>query len=290
MDTLFTHTNKKEGKIGIGRVPISPYVLKEISDEYYKLIPDKNASTYHTWYENMPPSIKQKVNEIQKSNFWDKLCTGDKKCIKINAREMDELYYSNPKNNLDKINLYGATGNYDIHKDCIFNFNGIRFYRIIIGLTDGNDNIVTYFNNLGVGHKLNLGDYIIFDFDRTTHQVIKLEEKPTPRIILKIHYLVCDNCNYSKEYLEFVKKMYLYYEFLTRYFMQIGTDPETFYQFFWGLFCQFYMNKNTKFILAFLIIVLFKFLSLSQVSISLFLIYMAIVTFYWLRYKLTGFK
>ncbi len=290
MDDIFTHKDSVEGKIGIGRVPFSPYILKEISEEYYKTIKDKDASTHHTWYENMPPSIKRKVTEIQRSRFWDKLCVGGPNSLKISAHEMDELYYSNPKNNLDKINLYGGTGNYDIHRDCIFNFNGIRFYRIIIGLTDGNDNVVTYFNNLKVGHKINRGDYIIFDFDRTTHQVLKLDNKSTPRILLKIHYLVCENCNYSREYIEFVKKMYLYFEFLTRYFMQLGTDPKTFHQFFWGLFCQFYMNKNTKFILLGITVILLKFLKLSQVSVALFLLYITIVAFYWIRYKLTGFK
>ena len=38
---------------------------------------------------------------------------------------------------ISKINLYGAYSKYDIHRDCIYNFDGIRFYGIIIGLTDG---------------------------------------------------------------------------------------------------------------------------------------------------------
>lgn len=44
---------------------------------------------------------------------------------------------------------------------------------MIIVLTDGNDNIITRFNNLDVGHKINKGDYIIFDFDKSSHHVIK---------------------------------------------------------------------------------------------------------------------
>jgi hypothetical protein len=177
MDSLFTYRDKIEGKVGIGRLPNElQYILDDISKEYYNIIPDKNVSTYHTWYGDMPSSIKYKVEQIQNNAFWDKLCDGSKKCVKISANEMDELYYSNPKNNLDKINLYGASGNYDIHKDCIYNFNGINFYRIIIGLTDGNDNIITYFNNLDIGHKINSGDYIVFDFDKSTHQVIRINK------------------------------------------------------------------------------------------------------------------
>jgi hypothetical protein len=151
MNNLFTYRDKIEGKVGIGRLPNDlQSILDNISKEYYNIIPDKNASTYHTWYEDMPSNIKYKVEIIQKNNFWNKLCDGSKKCVKISANEMNELYYSNPINNLDKVNLYGASSNYDIHKDCIYNFNGIKFYRIIIGLTDGNDNIITYFTPLHI--------------------------------------------------------------------------------------------------------------------------------------------
>lgn len=306
MDSLFTYRDKIEGKVGIGRLPNDLQdILDDISKEYYSIIPDKNASTYHTWYEDMPSNIKSKVEIIQKNNFWNKLCDGSEKCVKISASEMDELYYSNPKNNLDKINLYGASGNYDIHKDCIYNFNGIKFYRIIIGLTNGNDNIITHFNNLNVSHKLNSGDYIVFDFDKSSHQVIKDKEKLTPRILLKIHYIVCENCKYSKEYVETIKKWYLYYEFITRYFMQVGTDPETLYQFFCGLFCQYYMNSYTKYIILFIIIttiIAIKFLfkiklvykNISKIIkyllLSLTSVYLLVVIFYWLRYQLLGIR
>lgn len=302
MDTLFTYRDETEGKVGIGRLPNElQSILSDISKEYYNIIPYKNASTYHTWYVDMPPHIKSKVETIQKNNFWNKLCDGSEKCIKISANEMDELYYSNPKNNLDKINLYGASSNYDIHKDCIYNFNGIKFYRIIIGLTDGNDNIITYFNNLDIGHKINSGDYIVFDFDKSTHQVIKDKQELTPRILLKLHYIVCENCQYSIEYVEQIKKFYLYYEYITRYIMKTGTDPETFYQFFMGLACQFFYTNFIEYIILFIIIVIISFIRIvfkikliykniskiiKYVLLSLISIYLLIVTFYWLRYKI----
>ena len=306
MDSLFTYRDEIEGKVGIGRLPNElQSILGSISKEYYNIIPNKNTSTYHTWYEDMPPHIKFKVEQIQKNDFWNKLCDGSEKCVKISANEMDELYYSNPKNNLNKINLYGASSNYDIHKDCIYNFNGIKFYRIIIGLTDGNDNIITYFNNLDIGHKLNTGDYIVFDFDKSTHQVIKDKQKLTPRILLKIHYIVCENCKYSKEYVETIKKFYLYYEYVTRYIMKTGTDPETFYQFFMGLGCQYFYTKYIEYIILLfiiLIIIIIKFLFkikfvyknipkvIKYLLFSLISIYLLIVLFYWLRYKLLGIR
>ena len=306
MDSLFTYRDEIEGNIGIGRLPNElQTILDDISKEYYNIILDKNASTYHTWYQDIPSEIKSKVEKIQKSDFWNKLCDGSEKCVKISVNEMDELYYSNPKNNLDKINLYGASSNYDIHKDCIYNFNGIKFYRIIIGLTDGNDNIITYFNNLDIGHKINSGDYIVFDFDKSTHQVIKDKQKMTPRILLKIHYIVCENCKYSKEYIETIKKCYLYYEYITRYIMETGTDPETFYQFFMGLGCQYFYTKYIEYIILFIIliiIIVIKFLFrikliykniskiVKYVLFSLIFSYLIIVIFYWLRYKLLGIR
>jgi hypothetical protein len=307
MSSIFTYRDEIEGKIGIGKLPNElQSILDDISKEYYSLIPDKNASTYHTWYENMTPSIKSKVEQIQKNDFWNKLCDGSEKCQKINANEMDELYYSNPKNNLDKINLYGASGNYSIHIDnTFFKIPGIKFYRILIGLTNGNDNIITYFNNLDIGHKINSGDYIVFDFDKSTHQVIKDKQELTPRILLKIHYLVCENCKYSKEYLNFVKKCYLYYEFISRYIMETGTDPETFYQFFLGLGCQYFDIPYTKYIIFVIItifVIILKFVFkikliyknickiIKYVSFSIICIYLLLVLFYWLRYKLFGIK
>ena len=306
MNNLFIYRDNIEGKVGIGKLPNElQSVLDDISKEYYKIIPDKNVTIYHTWYNDIHPNIKTKIEFIQKNNFWNKLCDGSKKCIKINANEMDELYYSNPKNNLDKINLYGASGNYAIHRDSIFNFNGIKFYRVIIGLTNGNDNVITYFKNLDMGHKINLGDYIIFDFDKTTHQVIKEKNGNTPRILLKIHYIVCENCNYSKEYIEKIKKIYVYYEYITRYLMQTGTDPETFYQFFIGLAYEYFNRPYILYIILFIIltiIIILKFIIkikliyknllkiIKYVFISLIFIYLFLVLFYWLRYKLFGIR
>lgn len=302
MKSLFQYRDDIEGKVGIGKVPSNlQSMLHELSSEYYNIIPDKNASTYHTWFKDMPSSIKSKVSKIQKDPFWNKLCDGSDKCVKINASEMDELYYSNPKKNIKKQNLYGAASNYDIHKDCIFNFNGIKFYRILIGLTDGNDNIVTHFNNLNVGHKMNSGDYIVFDFDRTTHQVIKENESHTPRIMLKLHYIVYENCKYSQTYVDKIKHMYLYYENITRYIMKTGTDPESFYEFFMGLGCQFFYTKYIQYILIcfvifFTIIIKYVYkiklllknwvIYLKYILSFLFVTYVSIVFFYWSRYQL----
>jgi hypothetical protein len=287
MKNLFTYKDEKEGNIGIGKLPNELHpILDDISKEYYNMIPDKNASTFHTWYNEMPFSIKSKVYKIQNHSFWKE------KGTIINVNEMDELYYSNPQNDLYKNNLYGTVVNYGIHRDGIYNFGGIQFYRVIIGLTDGNDNIITRFNILDVGHKINKGDYIIFDFDKSSHHVIKERNELTPRILLKIHFIVAEN-GYSKEYVEVIKSFYLYYEFITRYITKTGTDPETYYQFFLGLGTQYFYEKNIQDIICFIILInkyVIQLHSLLHNFYCLIMIYSSIVFFYWMRYKLFGIR
>jgi len=303
---IFLYRDKEEGKIGIGRLPQHLIdLLSDISTKYYQQIPDKNCSTHHIWYDKMDSSLRESVNKIQNDPFWGKLCDGTDKCTNQNVKEMDELYYSNPKHKTNE-NLYGATTNIDIHKDCFFNFNGVRLYRILIGLTDGNESVETYFNHFDKGQKINTGDYVIFDFGKTTHQVIKDSDKPTDkRILLKMHFIVCEKCKYSKDYVNNVKNCYVIFEKITRYFMKTGTDPSTFYQFFIGLLCQYSNSPYLPYALLFLLsIILFlinyimkiKFILKNTMKISsytilsLTAIYFAIVFFYWIRYTLFGIR
>lgn len=306
INNLFTFNSYSEGKIGIGKLPKElNNVLNDISKDYINIIPDKNASTHHLWFNELPQSLKKNIQIIKNHDFLKKICDSPKNCIRMSALEMDELYYSNPKNNITKTNLYGASGNFNTHRDCFFNFPGIKFYRILIGLSDNNNNIITYFNNLKMGKKINFGDYVIFDFDNTTHQVIKENENNTPRILLKLHFIVCENCSYSKNYVKIIKKIYLYYEYITRYIMHTGTDPKTFYEFFWGIICQYSLTKKIFYKIICLIIIILLILNstlkikynyenlskiLKYLFVSLIMFYLFIVFIYWSRYKLIGIK
>jgi hypothetical protein len=81
MNSIFTYRDEVEGNVGIGTLPNDmKVILDDIAKEYYNIIPDKNSTTYHTWYSDMPYNIKSKVEQIQKSDFWNKLCDGSKKC------------------------------------------------------------------------------------------------------------------------------------------------------------------------------------------------------------------
>lgn len=305
---IFILRDNKEGKVGIGRLPNNLLNdLDYLQVEYEKIIPDKSESTYHTWYNDIPINMKTIIDNIKNDIFWNKICDGTSKCVILKTNEMDELYYSNPKNNLDNINLYGAKGNYGIHVDnAFFHFPGIQFYRVLIGLTENNNNIITEFTNLNISHKINKGDYIIFDFDQTRHQVKKIKEELTPRIMLKLHYLVCENCKYSDNYLQFVKQCYITYERITRYTMENGSNPETFYQFFLGV-CQNFDPESPKqqinfILLCMVILILINYIYKIELNITnsitltkylllyLIIIYLLIVCFYWSRYKLFNIK
>lgn len=110
----------------------------------------------------------------------------------------------------------------------------------MIGLTPDNKKVETRFLKLGVNHKLQKDDYLVFDFDKAEHQVVNHEvdvekDKKNYRIMLKLHFLVCDDCSTEGLYMKTVKESYILYENITRYFMQTGTDPSTLYEFMVGI-------------------------------------------------------
>lgn len=301
MNSIFTYKDNVEGKVGIGKLPKEfKITIDKIANDYKLIVPNENMSTYHTWYNDLPISLKEEISKIQDSTLWNKLCDGNKNCIKKNVEEIDELYYSNPSDNFNKINLYGAS-NYYIHRDCVFNFNGIKFYRILIGLTNGNNNVTTHFTNLQVGHKLNKGDYIIFDFDKTTHQVIKTDSiNNNPRILLKIHYIICENCH-SDIYVDTIKQLYILYEYTTRNIMNYGTEPEGYFNFFVGLLVQLMFTPYIGLYIFTLILIIVTIMNIifkikfsynnivkiiKYIFYTLLCIYITTVAFLWLRYKI----
>lgn len=301
MNNFLTQSNEKEGKVGIGTIPneLIP-LLDDISAEYVHRIPDKSSTTYHTYYDDLTGKLKENFDKIQYHPFWNGTICDKSNCIQHCVTEMNEIYYSNPKPNFDKHNLYGAAANLIPHRDCIlYNFYGIRFYRVIIGLTDKNNDTTTEFINLKVEHKINRGDYMLFDFDRTFHRVKKTGQQETPRILMKLHFIVCDNCPFSDDYVQFVSYFYKYYYYVARYTEQLGTDPTTFAGFFLGLIWEwpFYtaFAYGTVFVVVSSVSVLNVFFNVQFESqninklifysfCNLFSIYLVVVSFYYLRY------
>jgi hypothetical protein len=313
MDSIFTNNSITDGKVGIGKLPfyLLP-ILDSTAREYVTYIPYLNLTTYHTYYGNLSPFLKSNIERIQQDGLFKKICESSN-CILKNIPEMNELYYSNPKPNFLSSNLYGAAANLIPHRDCVlFQFAGIQVYRMIIGLTDYNNDTITELIYFGIEHKINRGDYMIFDFDKTMHQVRKIGFSETKRILLKLHYIVCENCIYSERYIDIVSRFYKLYYIIARYTEQIGTDPTTFMGFFYGLlweypfYPEFRMWIYTLFFLnfgyyIFLDNIYEKRKSLKSIgkiggySIfyslrNIFLLYLNIVAFYNIRWILIGFR
>ncbi len=218
-------------------------------------------------------------------------------------KEMNELYFSNPPSGAcagARKNLYGAATNYKEHVDGAFKFPWISFYRALVGLTDGNTSVETYFTERGVGHKINKGDYIIFDFNRTKHKVVvdgAGSDTVAPRKLLKLHYLTFDVAAAPRWlpaslYVTVAKQCYILYDHVTRALMAAGTDPRTYMGFFWGLICELYTERATLPTVAtiFLIDLWLAAGSFKPAAAVAAAQWLAFVAFYWSRWKLTGRK
>ena len=247
----YTHRHSVDGNVVIGNMSSSFFpTLDKIATYYLSIVPDKSANTHHMYYSDLNNELKEDFDKIQNADFWQGLRTGafdelgSFASVMNNIVEMNELYYSNPKPKFKGTNLYGAAANLIPHRDCIlFKFPGIRVYRAIISTTQGNNDTITEFINHSVEHKLNKGDYMVFDFDRTLHQVKKTGHTSTPRVLLKLHFLVCDtrysNSMYSCIYIKFASLCYIIYYRVARYTEQLGTDPTTFIGFFFGILWEY---------------------------------------------------
>jgi len=291
MNTIISNT---DGNISIGNIPY--YLLTDISilsSYYYNKIPDRSKTTHHTYFRDLDTTIKPIFNKVQIDSFWN-YCQ-EPTCIQFPITQMNELYFSNPKPNFQNMNLYGAAANLIPHRDCIlFHFYDIHVYRIIIGLSDIlNHDVATNFPNFNITHKIQFGDYISFDFDKTVHQVIKTTNQTTERILMKLHYIVCKNC--SSYYISFISLFYRLYYWVARYTEQLGTDPTTFIGFFFGLLWEYPFYPQTKYGIITIATSIFIYLrkknfnhikTLQHTMAYLFILYLGIVLSFYLRYIL----
>lgn len=249
MSLIFTHgnTSDNDGMVGIGKLPdaLLP-TLEAIFKEYCHIIPNKNSTTYHTYCTDLRENLKENVDKIQYATFWGNI--GAYNQIMRPVVEMNEIYYSNPTPNFEQTQLYGAAANLIPHRDCVlYRFAGIHFYRVIIGLSNNNDDTTTVFIRHKLEHKINRGDYMIFDFDKTLHRVKKTGKQNTPRMLMKLHYVVCDKPHFSENYMAVVTWFYKTYYYIARYTEQIGTEPDTFVGFFWGLLWEWPFYASFKY-------------------------------------------
>lgn len=241
MASLFTLRSATDGRFGHGVVPDD---WRPRIDELARLCgaaasPDQRAgATHHEWCRHCGPDIRAAVAAIRSDPFWAQLADGTAAVVHELDR-MDEIYHSRAPHRREM--LYGAAANYDLHVDGVFAFPGIRVYRVLIGLTD-NDAVETQFPGLGVCRRIGKGDFVVFDFDRARHRVVRVPEAPPTdrqRILLKLHFCVCAPGAAAPGYVWIVAWAYQGYEWITRRLMAAGTDPRTMPQFAVGLLGQF---------------------------------------------------
>jgi hypothetical protein len=304
-NNFFNFEDKNEGNVSIGKIPEHLHTeIDYIEKTFYDDIPIeyKKKITYHKWYSELNDNLKSKIDYIKNDSYWKNLCNKNE-CKLIRIDDMDEIYYANPPKTTSS-NLYGAVGNYYIHRDGHFNFLGVKIYRVLIGVTDDNKNIMTYLTNLNYGKPLNKYEYLAFDFDKTTHQVLKNNngDEPKYRIVLKLHFLVCENCSLPNWYIRFLLKFYTYYLKITRYVMENGTNPKTLPDFFFGVL-SYIIGVNFNILLSIFIffIILFilyiknnKVKSYSNLILKSFIIcifiFISIVLYEYLYFILTKYN
>jgi hypothetical protein len=258
------------------------------------------ATTYHLSQLAADGGLQTHIERIDTliSDILTVLATPQRPLV-LHVKEMNELYFSNPPSAM-RANLYGAATNYKEHVDGAFKFPWISFYRALVGLTDGNTAVETYFTERQLGHKINKGDYIVFDFNRTKHKVIVEQSgssRPAPRKLLKLHYLTFDVAAAPRWlpvslYVTVAKQCYILYDHVTRALMAAGTDPRTYMGFFWGLICELYTERATLPVAAtiFLIDLWLAAGNLKIAAAAVTAQWLAFVAFYWGRWKLTGRK
>lgn len=267
--------------------------LYNINKEFEDIYKDNNKMTLHMWRREFNNKLLEQVSFLENPEIWrEYICNGSKNCKIKYVSEMTELYKSTVPFQREGVNLYGASGNFDLHVDCAFPFYpNVTLYRVLIGLTNENEYVYTKFPDHNISHKMNFGDIAIFDFNNTKHQVKKVKDIDESRNMLKLHFIICKNCTdkYASRYIDFCMDGYNAYENITRHVMKNGTNPESLYDFFCGLNGHWAVKKVQFFQYMLLLLCLSPFHKIFKDHFYLTLIvYVFLIKFYWLRYNLTG--
>lgn len=238
-----------QGAIGIGTLPRFFMPLLESIQFHYSTsyLPTLNVSTHHIHVANVSPFLKEQVDNLISQPLWSELCSSlslsHSQCMIQPIMEMNELYYSNPSHAKKRRHLYGTAANFEPHTDSAIPFPSVYLYRVLIGLSDGNNHSETYFPAWKKGAFLNRGDYLIFDFDRTLHQVRKNPLiRASPRYLVKLHFLVYDSSIYPMWIKQSIYQYYVWYDWITRWMLVMGTDPITYPEYVMGWFIQLFIT------------------------------------------------
>ena len=257
-----------DGGMGMGSLPL-PFtpLLESIQFQYAtRILPTMEQSAHHIHLTNITlPDLQESIDSLLCQPFWRELCPYDSNgssCRVTPMIEMNTLYFRHLGYAKQRRYLYGTTTNTEEHTDTVFRFPHIRLYRVLIGLSDGNNSTETYFPVWNKGTFLNRRDYIVYDVDRTRH-VMRHQQPittscslppcplppcplppcpplPRPHFFLSLHFLIYDPSVYSLTTIHYLSRLYVYYDHITRWLITMGTDPVTYPEYVMGWVIQLY--------------------------------------------------
>jgi hypothetical protein len=115
-----------------------------------------------------------------------------------------------------------------------------------------------------------------------------------PRYLLKLHFVVCENCNEPEWKIHLFKNAHIVYENITRYVMDGGTDPESWYDFFLGMVLEIepIIYISACIVTLYFLIKVYNITDSLQIAkyllFIIIVVYLVLVTCFWLYYVFTG--
>lgn len=228
-------------------VPFTP-ILESIQFQYAtSYLPTLDIPTYSVSVQDTSPFLQEQVQHLISQPIWTELCSSlnisYSDCKIQPVLEMNELYYSFLSYSKKRRYLYGTSTNFKPHTNSFISIPYVYLYCAIIGLSNGNNYTELYFPAWKRGYYLNRANYLIFDFDRTRHQVrINQSIFSTPQYYLKLHFLIYDSIIYPTFIKHIIYQYYIWYAYITRWILIMGTNPITYPQYVIGWFIQLYIS------------------------------------------------
>lgn len=239
----------------MGSLPLLFTPLLESIQFHYatRILPTIEQSSHHIYTTNILfPELQENLCGIIHQPLWTELCPSgswNTSCQVTPVIEMNELYFTHPGYAKQRRYLYGTAVHAEENTDTIFPFPYTRLYRVLIGLSNENNHTYTYFPAWNKGIFLHRGDYVVYDVYRTRRRqrittpclLPSCPPFPRPHFHLAFQFLVYDPSIYSFTMIHYLSRVYLYYNYMTRWIIAIGTDPVAYYEYVMGWLIQLYI-------------------------------------------------
>jgi hypothetical protein len=195
-----------------------------------------NKTSSHWWINDIPnPIIQHSIHSISHNKYIiESLLKPIPSSNKVECiYHMNELYIASKESIMSSDKVFTSR-----HIDGPFWFmSGMYVYRIIV-MVNNNEMYQTVIGNDVI--KLNKGDVVGFDFNRTNHLIEKVKDDHRDRIVLKLHYIVYKNHNIAWTfYKDFVVLCNIIYDRIARQIFLYTLNPTNIFQhivLFWVLF------------------------------------------------------